>query len=221
MRVKLRNGLVFIIHTGNSDINSLTEIFTTDGFSKFFAAIKDHDVVVDIGANMGIASVAAARKDVQVFAFEPNPKITPHLLKNITLNRREWPGDVAAFPYAIAGGKGKLKLYFENEKWGGANIFNKNPEIKKEVFEVDTIGLDRVFSLCGFDRIDVLKMDCEGAELEILGNAAPETLRRISKMLVECHPPIATPEVITEILSEAGFKVERMKDFTSVWAYRE
>ena len=72
---------------------------------------------------------------------------------------------------------------------------------------VPAIGVNEIFPLCGIERCDLLKMDCEGSELPILLAMSPDALARIESIIMEYHVP-SQVDAILGILSHSGFQCE-------------
>lgn len=109
-------------------------------------------IVVDVGANIGTHTIAYARKADRVFAFEPFPpayECLEHNMKSLH--------NVEIFKIALGSKKGKAKIACTNENYGMASISEEGEEI-----EVNT--LDSLFK----SKIDFIKIDAEGFEIEIL-----------------------------------------------------
>ena len=143
----------------------------------FKKVVKEGDVVVDLGANIGYFSLLAAKlvgKKGKVYSFEPEPRNYNYLLKNIELNGYD---NVFATQKAVGEEAGKVKLYIcpydtghhTINQYGGIKEYESvykydSTEDKKEFVEVEKVSLDDFFK----DRtqqIDVIKMDVEGAEM--------------------------------------------------------
>jgi len=70
----------------------------------------------------------------------------------------------------------------------------------------------------GWDTIDLVKLDCEGAEFPILLETPAEVLQKVKKRVIEYH---ADPEPLEKRLQELGYHVQRVKDFVLtglIWA---
>ena len=138
------------------------EALTTEMFKKI---VKEGDVVVDLGANIGYYTLLAARlvgREGKVYAFEPEPTNYSLLLKNIALNGYE---NIVAVQKAVSDTTGKVKLFVDEKDTGAHSIYQ--PEEEKAFVEVEAVTLDDLFK--GKEqRINVIKMDVEGAEMAAL-----------------------------------------------------
>jgi len=76
---------------------------------------------------------------------------------------------------------------------------------------------------CKVDRIDFLKIDCEGCEYEIILNCKNETLSKISRIAMEIHePPLCTnytQRTLITKLSNAGFRIRQRKLYGGYYVY--
>ena len=67
-------------------------------------------------------------------------------------------------------------------------ISDRSKDGSKRLFEmVECNTLDEIFNANQIECCQLLKLDCEGAELEILENSSPETLKRVRKIVGEYH----------------------------------
>ena len=80
---------------------------------------------------------------------------------------------------------------------------NRNPVV------VDTTSLEDFVDRAGIKKIDFLKMDCEGAEYDILMNCPQRILSMIQRIGMEYHfcEDKKDPQVLVDILEDNGFKV--------------
>lgn len=219
--IQLRNGLQFRIHSGNSDINTINEVFSTDGYRRVLDCITPTSVVVDIGANIGIFSIAAAQKAEggKVYSFEPNKEVLPLLDENINLNKKREL--IFVHPLAIATKKEPRELYFEPHNWGGASLLKDELSGKELItLQVQCITMADIFHLMPGGRIDILKIDCEGAELEILSGLDSAMCKKINILFVEYHEPRTSAEELENILRQLGFTVTHAKDMPALYARR-
>ncbi len=153
--------------------------------------IRPGDVVIDIGANQGFYTCYAAHQGAKVYAFEPFPTSYETLVGNIELN--EFSSRVTAHPWALAAENGSAEMYFSEMLGGGMNSINKtfaegvNLDRSRSL-PVPCYTLPHVLSELKIERVRICKLDCEGAELEILRTLTPAHLACIDAFVIEYHP---------------------------------
>ncbi len=137
-----------------------------------FADIRSH--IVDIGANCGVATIILAKQNPRstIYAFEPDPRVYELLLENVKINGLT---NVKCHNMAVSdGSKRSLTLYLHPNFSGGnttcsdENGFRTFFHADGKSFRVDCISLDEIIVTNHIDSIELLKIDCEGAEFEIL-----------------------------------------------------
>jgi FkbM family methyltransferase len=158
---------------------------------------------VDAGANIGFYSVLAARlvgPEGRVVAFEMMPDTAAILRRHVALNA---PDRIEIVENAISDRNGAtVTATVEPGKHGQASIIASASPDGRVAIEVATITLDT--ALAGAGRIDVLKMDLEGAEYLALQGAA-EVLGRTSSVVFESND---NDRRVFDLLESHGFTVE-------------
>jgi FkbM family methyltransferase len=150
--------------------------------------LRSGDVVIDIGANQGFFSCYAASKGASVYAFEPFPESFERLRNNI--ERNGFLSSVKLSQVAVSSSSGKATFWCSDYLGGGANTIVETqlasiPGAIKNKIVVETISMDSILSgLAG--RIRLCKIDCEGAEYNILGGLSDPS--RIDSFAIEYHP---------------------------------
>ncbi len=204
--VELRSGVRFHARTA-MDVWIIKETCLDRDYETASVPLQDSWTVLDIGAGLGDFTMHAARRNPHgmVYGFEPFPESFALLEDNLRLNGLE---NVRVFPYAVgATSGGRLTLYATGEAVqhrtaGAANVATPT-------FDVTTVSLDQIFDEQNLTRCDFLKMDCEGAEYEILLNAGDQTLSRIRHVCLEYHEGV-TPyarEDLARFFRDRGFHV--------------
>jgi FkbM family methyltransferase len=159
----------------------ILEIF----FNGDYGDISDNSVIIDLGANIGAFSVYATTtaKGVAVYAYEPFRGYYELLLENAALNAGR--GTVTAFNVAVAGEEGSRDLFTTGE----ALFFPTLVEPQKAYgsLSVPCTTLAAIIDGNGLQRVDMLKLDCEGAEYEILYPTPPAYFQRIVEIRMEYH----------------------------------
>jgi FkbM family methyltransferase len=172
-----------------------------------FAPLRWGDVVFDVGASHGYYACWAAYQGATVHAFEPDPDAFQLLVENIRVNRLD--GKVTAHPEAIGGEGGEANLLRTPRLGGGMNTTvpafaqNTRIDITAET-KVKMLSLPEAMEKCQVKRLRVCKLDCEGAELSILGALAPATIEMIDAFVFEYHPEAY--DVLLLIESLLGWK---------------
>jgi FkbM family methyltransferase len=181
--------------------------------------------IIDIGANAGYFSLFAASKFPQstIFAYEPVKMNFVQLQKNKDLNPSK---AINTFNQAVGGKSEMIKIYFDQ-----TDSFSTSASIKKDVNqkengasfeEVSCITLQEVFEQNQIDFCDLIKIDCEGAEYEILYNTPREVFDKIDQMALELHESqdFDIPS-LKKYIKDMGFTLFEFQDKPHMlWAYK-
>ncbi|MGZ6960927.1 MAG: FkbM family methyltransferase [Ilumatobacteraceae bacterium] len=165
--------------------------------------------VLDVGANVGVFTVHAVTRGATVYAFEPNPDSCGRLRRNVTMNNLS--DRVQVFETALGDESGVGEMIVERGGTTGGVVVrldNLSSEART-VVSVDT--LDAIMPLLGLARIDLLKMDIEGAEVEAL-RGAEQTLPMVQRAIIEYHSRDLLAAV-REILVRSGFSEDMILDY--------
>lgn len=203
---KLRNGLRLTLRPGTSDFRIVREIMVWREYARPGFEIAPPDTVVDIGAQIGIFTAFAASQASRgrVISFEPHPD-NFHLLDQ---NRRQnrFP-HVTVYNRAVAATAGRHEFFASAFNTGGHSLYQQPGSAQR--FEVQTVRLEDVLREQGVSVVDYLKIDCEGAEREILRSLSEDLVRRIRRIVMEVHDAVdATPEGLAGWLRDRGFQVD-------------
>ena len=222
----------FVTRPNTSDHNIFRSITEFNEYRLPTTLSKD-DVIVDIGTHIGSFSYACALKGagriVSFEAWEDNFKIANAnltVLNNFpatVYNKAVWRSDLDVMP----------DLHFQKSSdqsnTGGGNVL-----FQSEGLVVSTISLDSIIdTCCDGKQISILKLDCEGSEFPIL--LSSKKLHKVDAICGEYHemggaynamraiPTLAqvgeykeyTIEVLTDFLTQQGFKVEHFRHGTT------
>lgn len=205
--IVFRNGTRCIMRN-KSDAIAFFEIFFLESNTKMKDfSIKENDTIIDIGAHVGFFTIYAAKRASKgkVFSFEPSRGSFEFLKRNIELNKLE---NVLAENIGILKTGGIAILFNEENNAIGNSMFKNNVSAQKET--VTTNSLNEILNRYEIEKVDLLKMDCEGAEYEIILNLQQETLGKIVKLSAEVHKNIENykMEDLVKFLTENNFEVE-------------
>jgi len=192
----LRNGLRFWIRPHSTDRAAITEVCVLGSYSE----VPEGSIVLDVGANIGAFSLAASRRAAVVYALEPVRNNFEQLRRNIELNKAS---NIVAERLAMAGENGECEMSV-------AGVFSSMHfrAASAKIEKVPAVTLERFLEERGIAQLDYLKMDCEGAEWDIVLKAPPDVLARIKHIEMEFHNINArtNPRSLQEHLSLAGFE---------------
>ena len=191
------------------------EIYLDEAYDKFYEIQKD-DVVIDVGAHVGLFTLKAAKSGAKVVvAIEPHPFNYRILLRNITSNRLR---NVIPINLAVSNYSGKAMLYISKHA--------REHTLKRELLdeyrgciEVEVKTLDQLVDELKLSKVNFIKIDAEGAELDIL-RGAEKTLKENNVFLAIAA--YHTPNEIYELskhLRKMGFTVFSEKNMY-VYAFK-
>lgn len=152
----------------------------------FLSKIKPAMTIIDIGANLGYYTVLASLRAGDgglVVAFEPEPNFFKLLSKNISRNNLK---NVNHFELAIAEKNGVSKLHLSSEN-KGHNSLICSEELKTSV-QVKTTTLDEFLTARKIKKIDVIKMDIEGAEILAIEGMKDALIKNMPLLFLEFSP---------------------------------
>lgn len=195
-KIKIYSDYIFIPDS-SSFLSSFKPIFVDKIYK--FNPIQKKPVILDIGANIGLSTIYFSKvyKDANIIAYEADPVIFSYLKKNCShlsnmptlKNKAVWSEDSS--------------LYFKSTGDDAGKIVSKKDH---DTLEVESENISDI--LTRHDKIDMLKIDIEGAEIEVM-IAASEHLRRVKSLFVEYHSICSQDqrlEELLEVLAKVGFR---------------
>ena len=163
---------------------------------------KQGDIMIDIGAHVGMISILYAKlyPTLQVYAFEPIPDNYKALLKNIEINNVR---NITAINKAVTKDGRKLNMIINfGDNTGGATHCLQNMKLPgHQNYTVESTTLNQIFNTHKIKACKILKIDCEGAEHEILLNT--NLLDKIEYLMGEFH--------INSFLKKKGHSIEKLE----------
>lgn len=172
--------------------------------SLFCSLLKNGMTVIDVGALIGYYTLLAAKRVGncgKVLAFEPSPTAFSLLLKNIKINN--W-NNVRAFKYAVSDKNGKKTFDLSRLSFAHTKSF--------DTIVVNTVSIDSFLHSLSIEDVDLVKIDVEGAELEVLRGMKRILSQGKVKIICEVHPGRLSSlgystEDVENILKEYGYKI--------------
>lgn len=211
--VEFRDGMIASLSDNPHDIVTLMVNFCKQDYGP----IAPNSLVVDIGGNIGMFALYACRSGAErLIAFEPSLPSYEILKKN--LSQSSIKTSVSLYQLAVSGRAGET-VYISNE----SSPYNKvisTPYNQQQAQKVATTDLDSIVNLCNGRRIDYLKIDCEGAEWDILSQCSSDCLGQVDRIRMEFHPrrDRSKSEIIDRLVG-LGFKLVHSKHLL-VWLDR-
>ena len=173
--------------------------------------VLDSDaVVVDVGANVGIFAMYAARHApaAKIFCFEPVASTFQRLAQQI--GSSPYASRILCAQKGVAAREGVRQIAVGR----GADVATLLPTDKADLARTESIHvttLDRivadVLGRTGRAAVSLLKLDCEGAEWEILETVSPPVLGAVERICIEYHVRPGYSEAwLNDRLGEEGFR---------------
>ncbi len=202
--IELRGAFKIRLSNKKLDLVTLIVIFC----KKVYGDINKNWVVIDVGSNIGMFSLYAAYMGTKrVYAFEPNRESYEMLLRNVHENNL---GNVI-IPFNLAV-EGQDSDYVKINMSSNPNnqILEYIEGQSLEGFQlVRTISLRSIIEGLSIERVDLLKIDCEGSEYVIIPSAKRSTLSRINEIRMEYHK--GNLGDIVNHLKEYNFKITKFE----------
>lgn len=193
------------------------------------ATLDEHlvpgSVCVDVGANEGYLTVAAARRcgpEGRVVAIEPQRRLLPVIAENLRLNA---VSNVRVLNLAVADVMGEATLHLTPSLNTGASGFHRSSRYRIPTQTVEVRTLTQILDEAELTHIDLMKIDIEGCEYEaLLGSRAVFEERRVKVLALELHPSILAArgkdiQDIVAMLDRAGYALTQSHG-NDVWIAR-
>jgi FkbM family methyltransferase len=177
----------FTLRNNSSDVPTLRQVFIRKDYD--FNVAKQPKVLIDAGANIGLASIYFANKypDVKIIAIEPEESNFRLLQENSAPYN-----NITPVKAALWNKNGKINLVDPGLGHWGFMTDDKNNQHKPhkqlgvECYQVQSITVDRIMDDYEIDQIDILKIDIEGAEKEVFSDTSA-WIWRTKALIVELH----------------------------------
>jgi FkbM family methyltransferase len=179
-------------------------------------------VFIDAGANQGEFSIAAAKvvPSGRVIAFEPVTEYRKRLLENVRINAL---GNVEVIPIALGEEEGSLPIYDQQAAFADGTRHEGLPSLfpshsRSRAIEVVPVRrLDDVLAELGVAKVDVIKLDIEGAEWMALRGAVKTLACSRPTLILEiaretCRAGGHEPEALAEWLAGLGYRLEKVAE---------
>lgn len=177
--------------------------------------LKEGDTVLDVGGNIGTFAIPVALKvggTGKVYTFEGNPQTYSVLSQNIAINNLE--NQIQAIQAIVTSISGNYVLMDPDDGIGSATCYFQLVEQQSHKLsdsqELPCIALDDWWKTVNQPQISLIKVDVEGADLNVL-NSAREIIKR--------DKPIIFVEINAKALSRYGHSAKDVEDFLLSFGY--
>jgi len=189
-----------------ADLAAVEEVLLGEEYD--IPSLDDVEVIVDLGSHIGtsIAFFRARYPEARIYGFEPDPATFAKLEANTA-----GLAGVTVRQLAVAGAVGESVLYASPYSLASSLVASDSD---RRAVAVRTVTLERLVDDLAVRRIDLLKLDVEGAEHDALAGAGLDAVRAI---VGELHPRLTDPEHVLALLG--GFDVRVTKASPSSWRF--
>ena len=180
-------------------------------------------IFFDVGAHAGVFTMLGSRyvgASGRVFSFEPSPRERARLDQHVSINELT---NVEVIPAAVGSHDGRAMLSVAAAEYGGLNTLGKRFAYdveRAETVEVDLTTLDSFVTRREIGRVDVMKLDIEGAECAAI-DGATNVLRTLRPTLIlevvsaALRANGSTPEDLEQRLRTARYALYEIDEETA------
>jgi len=177
----------FYIRNHSSDVFVYRSLITDNEYN--FVSSQEPEVIIDAGAHIGLAAIQFANKfpNAKIISIEPE-KNNFYLLEQ---NTKKY-SNIIALQAALWDKVGEIELLDTGfDSWGFMTANDSqhdkyNVPLLQKKHNVRSVTIESLFSEYNLSRIDILKMDIEGAEIEVFRNHSP-WVNHVRSIIVELH----------------------------------
>jgi FkbM family methyltransferase len=192
-RIAFQDGSRITYRLNRGDVQSIREIYLDEVYRLPFQLRPD--VVIDLGAHIGLTSVFLAKRygSPSIIAVEPDPSNAQLARANVASNNVR----AEVIEAAVGPKDGAVRFQVSRDSNRG--------HIGARGLEVPMVSMDSLLEMTPDGRADLVKMDIEGGEEDLLsGDIA--WLSRVRSMIIEFHPGLIDYGRLVGVLQDSGFR---------------
>lgn len=188
--------------------------YEKDNFKFVKSSIKSGDVVIDIGAHIGLMAAVfgkLVKENGKVFSFEPTPGSYSILCETVRINKLNKIVTPVNMP--VTEKSGLVNFCISDNVIDVANTLTPWEEGKSlKVLSIRSTSIDDFVESEKLNKLDFIKIDAEGAELQVLKGGYKTIKHFKPKINLALHPAaiIANKDSLTAIyffIKDAGYKI--------------
>lgn len=208
-KINYKDGVYFVFFNGISVklcTKKCEEAFNQGYLEQY--RIKKGDIVIDCGAYVGAFAIYAAKivgDGGCVIAFEPDDENYKNLIKNVSLNELK-----NVIPIKKGLWCNSTTLRFRSSQ-GEASSLVIDDNQSKNIVDVDVVSLDDELENLNINRVDFIKMDIEGAEIEAIKGATRLLKNNCVNLAIASYHILDGQQThikLREVLSSIGYHSE-------------
>lgn len=190
----------------------------------FCSRIEEGDVVLDVGAYIGYFSLLASKRvsaEGRVYSFEPIPRNYERLMRNVKVNQAN---NIRAYNLGLSDRDETSSFSVPREMPAESSLAGSWAEISggikltKDTVKARLMPFDQFYKDVGLSKVDVVKIDVDGAELKVL-KGMKNTLMNSTDiwLFLEVTPPLikllgGSVVDLVRLLVTCGFKAAYLID---------
>jgi len=205
--VQLRPEYRFWVNLFSKELYAFTEIFIENTYSyKELFESSNNIIIFDVGANIGLYSIKQAfhSKNSSIYAFEPSKISFNTFKKNIYENGLN---NIKIFNICV-GETSKLIKFYDSQSSVNSHIANQNDD----GYQIKMESLDNIIDFEKIIKIDIIKIDTEGYEVNILKGALNKALDITESIVLELHYEGEEDEIDSILLPKKFKKLTKTND---------
>lgn len=204
-----RNGIVIRDREGTAS-GTIAVVF----IRRQYGAVTGKSTIVEIGANIGTFSVYAAssEQNARIYSYEPVKTNYDVLVNNITANG--YKDRIKTFNLGVASRAGNRDFYLSSSP--EHSMYANDATAMRHT--VACVTLKDILDQNALTKVDLLKINAEGAEYEILYATPPEYFERIDEIRLEYHEQSGADnnlDGLTRFLAACGYSTTHLYEHTS------
>ena len=170
-----------------------------------FHEVQDRDVVIDVGAHVGVFTLRAAKRAVEgrIIAIEPHPFNYKLLTENVKQNKLK---NVVTVNTALSDHNGTAKLYVSR-----STSHSIVTQLSEKYLKTPVKKLDSLVDELNIKKVNMIKINAEGSELEIL-KGSEKMLKKTFHLAIQCGHTSTELEECSRFLTARGFKIATFAD---------
>ena len=195
-----------LLRERGSDLATFHEIVVEEVYGPVLRELQGIQTVIDLGANIGLASLYFAHNSpaCRILCVEPNPETYEMLVQNVRELSRS--GRCQTLQGAVWGRHQRLAPT-EKVPADRYSMFAVRAASENDPSAVEGYTMTEIMDRSGFDRVDLLKVDIEGAERELFSTNDVSWLARVGAIAIEFHEDSRAASGFDDTMIRNGFEI--------------